>query len=241
MVALMERLLKGDSVLADVARALPQTIAVFEDAGIDYCCKGARTLDDAAGSAGFTTDELLSMLGAAPPNDERDWSEAPLPALMKTLLHEHRATIVDALAEVRQCVDAVQATVRMIEIHRLSVLVSDFTAHVLSHIAEEEQQLVPAITLLDSLSRGEMTGPTPPRVSQRVLREMVEHEGLRDRLRTMRELACRLPDIARGVAQLRAALREFSRVVHHHIHLENNVLYPRAIEAENALRRVPAP
>lgn len=161
-----------------------------------------------------------------------------MPALTKMLLHEHRETIIDALAEVCRCIDAVQTTVRMLEIRRLGVLASDFTAHVLSHIGAEEQQLFPAISLLDTMSRGETSGLLPPRVAQRILREMVEHEALRDRLRTMRELACRLPDIARGVAQLRTALREFSRVVHHHIHLENNVLYPRAIEAENVLRRV---
>ena len=238
MAALTDSILQGNSVLADIARTLPHTVTVFEEAGIDYCCKGARSLEEAAGSAGFTTDDLLSMLNAAPPNGERDWSDAPLPALMKMLLDEHRETILDALREVHDRIATVQATVRMREARRLAVLAGDFTTHVLSHIASEEQELFPTITLLDSISRGETSGALPPRISQRVLREMIEHEALRDRLRTMRELACRLPDIAGGVAQLRAALREFSRVVHHHIHLENNVLYPRAIEAENALRRV---
>jgi regulator of cell morphogenesis and NO signaling len=237
MVALIESILKSDSVVADIARALPQTIAVFEDAGIDYCCKGGRSLDEAAGSAGFTTDDLLAKLNAAPSNGERDWSEAPLSALMKMLLHEHRETILDALREVRRCVDVVQTTVRMSEARRLEVLASDFTAHTLAHIGSEEEELFPTVALLDSIAHAEINGPLPPRVSQRILREMIEHEALRDRLRTMRELACRLPDIAGGVAQLRSALREFSRVVHHHIHLENNVLYPRAMEAENALRR----
>jgi regulator of cell morphogenesis and NO signaling len=237
MVALIEDILKADAALADVARALPQTIAVFEEAGIDYCCKGARSLDDAAGSAGFTTGDLLAMLDAAPPNGERDWSDAPVAELMKMLLHEHRETIIDALREVRRCIDAVQATVRMAEARRLEVLASDFTNHVLAHIGSEEDRLFPAIAMLDAMAHGESAGPMPPRIAQSILRELVEHEALRDRLRTMRELACRLPDIAGGVARLRAALREFSRVVHHHIHLENNVLYPRAMDAENALRR----
>lgn len=241
MVALIESILKGDSALADVARAMPHTIAVFEDAGIDYSCKGARSLDEAAGSAGFTTDDLLAMLNAAPPNEEPDWSGASLPALMTMLLHEHRETILDALREVCRSVDAVQTTVRMTEARRLAVLASDFTAHVLTHISGEEDELFPTIFSLDSISHSGIGGPLPPRISQRILREMIEHEALRDRLRTMRELACRLPDIAGGVAQLRTALREFSRVVHHHIHLENNVLYPRAMEAENALRRVAGP
>jgi regulator of cell morphogenesis and NO signaling len=238
MVALTESILKSDAVLADVARTLPQTIAVFEEAGIDYSCKGARPLHEAAGSAGFTADELLSMLNAAPPSGERDWSEAPLAALMTMLLQEHRDTILDALREVRQAIDAIQTTVRMAEARRLAVLASDFTTHVLAHITSEEQQLFPAIAQLDSMSHGERNVPAPPRISQRILREMIEHEELRDRLRTMRELACRLPDIATGVTHLRAALRQFSRVVHHHIHLENNVLYPQAIEAENTLRRM---
>jgi len=240
MVALIEGVLKSDAALADIARALPQTISVFEEAGIDYCCKGARPLHEAAGSAGFTTDELLSMLEAAPTNGERDWSEAPLAALMEVLLQEHRETILDALREVRQDIDTIQGTVWMAEARRLAVLASDFTTHVLAHITSEEQELFPAIALLDAMSHGQTAGPMPPRVSQRVLQEMIEHEALRDRLRTMRELACRLPDIARGVAPLRAALREFSRAVHHHIHLENNVLYPQAIEAENTLRRMPS-
>ena len=236
MVALIESILKADATLADIARSLPHTIPVFEEAGIDYCCKGSRPLEEAAASAGFLVDELLTMLNAAQDNGERDWSEAPLPALMEALAREHREQILDVLAKVREAVIAVQATVRMPDARRLGVLVADFTTHVMAHMMDEEDRLFPAIEAIEDASKGESSGPLPPRVSQRILLELIEHEGLRDRMRTMRELASRLPDVAAGVPVLRQALREFSRAVHHHIHLENNVLYPRAIEQENALR-----
>jgi iron-sulfur cluster repair protein YtfE (RIC family) len=72
-----------------------------------------------------------------------------------------------------------------------------------------------------------------------VLRELIEHENIRDRVHTLRDLAAELL-LECDAEVLATHLRAFQRHVNQHMHLENNVLYPRAIAIENSLRH-PAP
>jgi len=102
-------------------------------------------------------------------------------------------------------------------------------------VLNEERDLFPFITELEA-AISESMGPPRMRISQRVLRELVEHETFHERFRTLRELLDRLP-ANDTVDTLRRNLIQFSNEVHRHMHLENNVLYPRVIEIENGLRR----
>jgi regulator of cell morphogenesis and NO signaling len=115
------------------------------------------------------------------------------------------------------------------------VIFAGYANSVIAHMLNEERDLFPCIQYLEDAANGAAGGPKP-RIGQRVLREMVEHETFREKLRTMRELAWQLPP-DEAVLELRGQLRACSRDVHQHIHLENNVLYPRAIALENAVKR----
>jgi regulator of cell morphogenesis and NO signaling len=216
--------------VAEIARAMPQAVAVFEEAGIDYSCRGARSLADAAAGAGFTAEEMAARIAGAPRDTATDWNQAPLGELARFLAADHEQTIRTTLGELRQSIERCGPGAK-----RIAVIFASYSTSVIAHMLNEERDLFPCIQYLEDAMNG-AGGGAKPRVSQRVLREMVEHETFREKLRTMRELAWQLPE-TEAVRELRACLGACSREVHHHIHLENNVLYPRAIALENAVRR----
>jgi len=226
-----------EMTLADVIRRLPEAVDVFEVAEIDFSCQGARTLADAAKEGGYVIEDLIERLETSRrQNRAKDWFEESLTDLMQFLLSDHRTTLGDRIPGIQNEIERVTGSIgETTEIQRIRVLFSNLAASLTTHVMNEERDLFPFITDLDA-AISESTGPPRMRISQRVLRELVEHETFRDRFRTLRELAGRLPDND-VVAALRRDLKLFSNEVHRHMHLENNVLYPRAIEIENGLRR----
>ena len=229
-----------DVTLADAVRLLPQAASVFEEMEIDYSCQGPRSLSAASRDAGYRVEEVIQRLQSVPTNERpTDWFEEPLPALIDFLTSDHRSTLDDHLPALRNKIDdTIKRVGELAELRRMRVLFSHLSASLSTHVLNEERELFPFIDRLNAANNDALGAPRM-RISQRVLRELVEHETFRDRLRTLKELAQRLP-ASEPVTSLRKALQSFSDEVNRHMHLENNVLYPRAIEIENGLRRTAA-
>lgn len=230
-----QEVISPELAIAEIARMMPQAVAVFEEAGIDYCCRGARSLADAAAGAGFTADELIGLILAAPCDGLPDWNAKPLSELTRYLAADHEETIRTTLTQLRESIDRAAQNGDGAAVKRMRILFGNYAKSVTAHMLNEERDLFPCIQFLEDAAASGHAG-RKPRVSQRVLREMVEHESFRDELRTMRELAWQFAP-SDAVIDLRNRLRACSREVHQHIHLENNVLYPRAIALENAAKQ----
>lgn len=231
---------KPELTLADAARLLPEAISVFEQTEIEYSCQGGKSLADAAKEAGYRVEDVITRLelvrgGNAPTN----WFNEPLPALMQYLTSDHKHTLSTWIPQLRNKIDKAIATIgEVAELRRIRILFGHLSEALSTHVLNEERELFPFIDHLDA-ANNDLLGAPRMRISQRVLRELVEHESFHDRLRTLLELTQRLPE-NETVKSFRDDLRAFSNEVHRHMHLENNVLYPRAIEIENGLRRTAA-
>lgn len=216
--------------IAAVLQMFPHAAEVLEDAGIQFCCHGAKPLNEAAIAAGYTVDELISLIETKPISpDLVDWSQRPLPDLIEYLIADHKELALKHLPRMREVMEReIAMHPHVPRLRRIKVLLSDLTTMITAHMAHEERDLFPWI------ASAEMPHARMVRFGQRVLREHVEHRVVCERLRTMTELSARL-QLQNG--DLFREIQELSRPIHMHIHLENNVLYPRAIEVENRLRR----
>lgn len=216
--------------VAAVLQMFPQAADVLEDAGIQFCCHGARPLNEAAESAGYRVDELIALIEAKPLQpDVVDWSQRPLPDLTEYLAADHKDLALRRIPRMREIVEReIAMHPHVPRLRRIRTLLTDLSSMLTTHMAHEERDLFPWI------ASAERQGVRVIRFGQRVLREHVEHRVVCERLRTMMELSARL-QLQNG--DLFRELQDFSRPIHLHIHLENNVLYPRAIEVENRLRR----
>ena len=221
--------------VAEIACVDPRAIPVFEQLGLDYTCGGKRSLEDAAISIGCTPHEVIEMISRADPADLTDWSREPLSGVIRFLISDHGFTIEHSLPLLRELTErTISHFPAKAELKRIRNLLSTLTETIQHHAAHEEKDLFVIITKLEATVVGQSEPPLR-RIAQLVLREFVEHSALRERLRTVRELACRARiDDDDYVQELEA----FRRNIHYHMHVENNVLYPRAIAVENALRRL---
>jgi regulator of cell morphogenesis and NO signaling len=228
--------LKPDATLADLIRELPQASEIFEDADIDYCCHGARSLTEAAREAGYKPDEIINRLQAAEGRRAIDWFHKPLSQVVAFLVSDHVKTITVRAPAIREAIERVIEIYGELEtLRRIRTLFSDLVSTISTHTLKEERELFPTIHELDRVNT---EGGQPPKVrlGPRILHELVEHQTFRERATTCQTLAQQLPEDV-SVMFLRKELRTFARELHNHMHLENNILYPRAIEIENQLRR----
>src|SRR5205085_10163867 len=87
------------STVAEIACSLPGSIRIFDHADIDYSCRGARSLKDAAAAAGMTVGELMQLLECVRDTEMQkiNWSEATTKSLLTFLTSDHRGAVDDRL------------------------------------------------------------------------------------------------------------------------------------------------
>ena len=228
--------LTSDMTLIEVIRTAPQATAIFEDLRIDYACAGATTLKSVAANVGLTPNELMSMIEIEPRVSSSVWNDGSLSGLTIFLVSDHKYIQAELFPRIRLGIDATIARLGPLPLlRRMHELELTLAETVFEHATSEEQDLFPIVDNLEAAAASVAVKPPKARISARVLREVIEHEIIRDRVRDLRDLAGELP-LDDGIALLRLDLRTFQRHLHEHMHLENNVLYPRAIALENALR-----
>ena len=214
--------------LADLAVADPTATRVFQQHGLDFCCGGRVSLAEACEKAGLDVAQISTELEAAAAltTHEASWAEAPLDDLVKHLLErfhaDHREEVprLIAMAQKVESVHAERADCPKGLARHLSVMMESLE----DHMQKEEEILFPAI----EAGRGPEAA-MPVRVMES------EH---RDHGRNLERLAVLAngyvpPEDACGTwTALFLGLKQLQEDLMEHIHLENNVLFPRALTGE---------
>lgn len=214
------------TTLGDLARTTPGATRVFMRHRLDFCCGGKRTLVDACANAGLDPAVVLGEIAAeaARATPEPSWEQRSQAELVDHIeRHYHAALRRDfpVLIQAARKIERVHANHPAVPTGLGDVLAA-FAAEMDSHMAKEERMLFP---LLRRGARGEAVF-MPVRVMER------EHDGHAESLVVIRELTdhLQLPAEAcgtwtglyQGLATLEAELMQ-------HIHLENNILFMRAV------------
>lgn len=211
--------------LAELATTRPGAALVFHRLGLDFCCHGQIGLTEACRARGLDPERVTAELRAAEPEAvafER-WDQRPLPELIEHLLrryHErHRADLPPLLAMARK-VETVHAAKASCP-HGLADLLARVADELEQHMRKEEQILFPLLLA----GRGRMALP-PIQVMEH------EHEDHARNLALLREKTGGHrppPEACNTWRALYLGLSELERELMQHIHLENNVLFPRAL------------
>lgn len=236
------------NTIADLAVAMPQSIPVLERLGIDYCCNGQQTIEGACRAGGISTDELLALINAAPApaGESRPWDHEPMSEVTRFIVDTHHRYTRDAAGmlrplatKVRQVHGESHGELRLVE-----KLVHEMAGELIPHMLKEEQVLFPYFGALEEAS---MLGNEPPvpffgTARNPVRMMMLEHESVGEKLLEIRTVtrSFELPgDACTSYRALFAAIKDLEQDLHRHIHLENNILFPRAIELEERTRTTP--
>jgi regulator of cell morphogenesis and NO signaling len=225
----------AETTVGAIVAARPETARVFELVGIDYCCGGEAPLGDVAKSKSIEVERLLSALaviGASATAPARDWTKVPLPDLTDHLVATHHAWLRRELPRIRQLVEKVSTVHGEGHAELLEVRKHYRALHkaIGPHLEEEEQQLFPAVEKLAAGERGADVAA--------LLKSMrTDHDDVGAALHSIRDLTAgfRVPDDACPLyRQMLTALQALEDDLHQHVHLENNVLLPRALAVLNA-------
>jgi regulator of cell morphogenesis and NO signaling len=234
----LERATVGEIVATDFRAA-----AIFEGFGIDFCCGGRRSLVDACRTADADPLDVMKAIDALPKaaEDDADVTRWPLDRLIDHIVETHHAYVRRALPAIARHLAKLQQVhgERHPELARIARVFDEVSDELSQHLLKEEQVLFPYVRDLgeregDGEACGGMMSPfgtveNPIRMMER------EHREAADALRIIRELTHEYvaPHDGCGTYQVcMAELAEFERDLHHHVHLENNVLFPRAVALE---------
>jgi len=230
----------------EVALENPAATRVFEKLGIDYCCGGHKPLAEACHDANLSYDSVLAELEQARHDVEARTSQKEFQALSLTELIEHINSSHHVF--VRTEVPRIELLLAKVvgkrgpmhpELYEIQRIFSDLGQELAGHLMKEEQILFPYVSAMEeSVTTGR---PMPPAgcfgTVQNPVRMMVlEHDNAGSALRELRQVSGNytLPeDACTSYRALFTALQEFEADLHQHIHLENNILFPRALEMES--------
>ena len=231
----------------EIALEMPLTTRVFEEFKIDYCCHGDTPFDDACRNVGaipeIVKEKIDSVLDESILSDQDSFSNMDLSDLVDHILDKHHVYTRDEMSHLTPLMAKVASRhgdhyTYLLELKDLfQALCDDLEPHMM----KEEMVLFPYIQKLAYAAANHHQVAYPPfgTVQHPVSMMNVEHEEVGELLAKMREITndYKLPDGAcPSFTALFHRLGEFERDLHQHIHLENNLLFPRAIELEQNAR-----
>lgn len=225
----------------DLASTKPGAARIFEKFGIDYCCGGDKSLAEACSAAKIELAQVTGELEKTQTSSaERDWQKASLQELTRYIAKKHHGFVRQEIGRLLPLI------AKVIEVHgnkhpelkQIQTSFQSLAEELTLHLMKEERMLFPYIEDLEAAANrgGRATPPMFGTVQNPVRMMMMEHDSAGELLRDMRQAtnAYTLPDDAcMSFRTLYSALQEFEADLHQHIHLENNILFPRAIALES--------
>jgi regulator of cell morphogenesis and NO signaling len=227
----------------DLALENPGATRVFEKFGIDYCCGGKTSIEEACKVSNLSLDEVLASLESAATSAgstrERDWPAGSLGDLISHLKNTHHKYTRDEIIRLQPLFEKVCSVHgpkhgELLEAReKFRLLAQELTTHMM----KEEMVLFPYIERMEEARiEGGPILPAPFGTVQNPVAMMIhEHDSAGYLLRGLRTLTNNYTapaDACLSYRTLYSALEGFERDLHQHIHLENNILFPRAIELE---------
>jgi len=242
-------MINSSMTVREVAIEVPQSTRLFEKLKIDYCCGGNRSLIEACNSAGLEIDEVLGMLQTSSYVDKSetstvDFQQVPIADLVGHILSTHHVYTKDEMIRLDSLIKKVISAhgENHPELRTVGELFDRLCADLKPHMFKEEQILFPYILALAHACAENQRAPFAPfgTVNNPVRMMMTEHDTAGEILRDLRNVTSNYTTPSDGCMSyntLYEAMETFEKNLHQHIHLENNILFPKALELENALIR----
>jgi len=237
--------LTGNTAVKDIVVQYPETREVLEKLGIDYCCGGKTPLAQAAQQAGLSIDQVLADLDRALHTEKggvavKDWTAASPTELADHIEQTHHVFMKEQLPRLAGLLDKTLRAHGARHGAMLEQLRHTFVAlktDIEMHLAKEEQILFPLIRQLEAYRQGR--GPVPEvhcgSVANPIGQMEFEHDQAGRFLAQMRAITSDYQppaDACETFLALYDGLRDLEADLHEHIHLENNILFPEAVEVE---------
>ena len=235
--------------VADIVVKHPETRKLLEVIGIDYCCGGKHGLNEACESAGLSPQDVVQKLKEVVESSEKERSnkikldEISLEELIDHIISEHHAFLKEELPRLKNLREKVYRTHQQKHGSMLENLGRSFEKlriDIEMHLAKEEQILFPAIEKIENHFR--QGGPKPEihcgSITNPISQMEYEHEVAGGLLAEMQKTTSGYNPPSEACESFKAlydGLWELEDNLHEHIHLENNILFPKAVKLEEEM------
>lgn len=227
--------------VGEIVASNPGTATVFRKLNIDYCCGGRISLAEACAGAGAEPEEVLTELMEASDGNHLKFDRFEPDFLADYIVNVHHQYLYDNLPETEFYVNKVYTKHRdkFAYLTELAALFVKLDAELMSHLPKEEEILFPyAKELLNARRAGIKPQAAPFGSVANPIRMMLhEHDGAGDILMRIREITHDYTppeEACNSHLVMLHKLKELDADLIQHIHLENNILFPKieALEAE---------
>lgn len=232
------------STLGQIVADNFKAATVFQKHNLDFCCKGNRNFVDACNDSGLNPAQLAAEIGNLQSTPvETDFRQWPLDMLIDHIYRQHHQYVEQVTPSISQLLDKVAKVHRQghPELAEIREIFNVTSGHLAVHMKKEELLLFPLIRKLERIKADRGLGEGRRLGSVRDMIENMEDDHLDEgqQLFRMAELSGNytIPlDACASFSVLYQMLKEYETDIHVHIHLENNILFPRAIALEQELK-----
>jgi regulator of cell morphogenesis and NO signaling len=236
----MQESTTSDRTIGEIVAADFRTARVFENHGIDFCCGGKVALAATCTEKGLDIAVVARELEAVqnePAERSQNYSSWSLPFLADYIVNTHHAYLKEndeQIAAYARKIASVHGAHHP-EVIRISTIFDKIATDMTAHLQEEEEVFFPALKRADAARIARATPDATDRETIRVslLRLHREHEEIGDAVHEIHHLSKEyaIPgDVCNTFMLTYQKLREFENDLHKHVHLENNILFPKAAE-----------
>ncbi|MBL7925479.1 MAG: iron-sulfur cluster repair di-iron protein [Bacteroidia bacterium] len=234
-----------DTIIGNLVANDYRTASVFKQNGIDFCCNGNRTIEDACVQKQKNTETVIKLLEEVTANStdasNQDFTKWPLDLLADYIEKKHHRYVENKIQEINPFLHKVARVHgdKHPELFEVETLFNESAGELAMHMKKEELILFPFIRKMENAKQTGTTIQAPfGTVKNPIQMMMNEHTNEGDRFRKIAELTqdYQPPNDACNTYKVTyALLKEFEEDLHQHIHLENNILFPQAITLEKNL------
>lgn len=221
--------------VADIVTEAPGTVAVFQRHQIEFCCGGHLPLEVVCRNEGLDVEALIAELMAAaqPFAETGDWHAATLTDLVAHIQAAYHEPLYQELPRLRTMLAKVvqRHGDRMPEtLLPLQATFAELERDLTKHMTKEDAILFPAIVRFESMPGLAVTGPHPLAGPITVMEH--DHDQAGDALAAIRSLTGGYEPPKGACPTFRGlyhGLGELEHRMHLHVHLENDILFPKAL------------
>ncbi len=235
----------GDKTIGELVAADYRKAEVFRDFGMDYCCGGHKTVQQVCAKKGLNAaavEAALETVEKSPKSKQQDFNNWELAFLTDYIMNTHHKYVKNSIPMIIELSEKVAS--RHGDTHPETIEIAKYTKAVvkelLMHMPKEEKVLFPYIKQMVNAQRSgtTMTRPGFGTIENPIRMMESEHVSAGSSMEKVKTLSNNYtppPEACASYRVLYSKLQEFEQDLHEHIHLENNILFPKAIQLEKEL------
>ena len=228
-----------EKTIADIVTADIRTASIFKRHGIDFCCGGGKILSDVCKEKKIRVSKItndIEKLNST--KNEKNYNKMSVNALIKHIIETHHKYVKEKIPTIKDFAKKVSKVhgknyPETNLIYHLFLRLSD---ELLDHMNKEEEILFPKIKILIDKTYSKSVFFSYGTILNPIKMMEMEHESAKKVLKEIEELSNKYnspPSACNTYKALYNSLKEFQDDLHIHIHLENNILFPKVLKFDD--------